>query len=385
MFISFYIAQCSNFHFVLEPPTKLPCNPFDTKPLTPVWCLKTVCKATRLNGSRLFDVHWLHRKTNGEVEDLGRPEVWTSSDYEEEVYFGAHWMNYPYNKDMLGEYWCQIIVTSERPNRYLDMSNVFTIEQPESYTTPKCSEIIQVSNDTLCSSQKTISPVFTTTTIDTNTYNIPTITREIVQQSTTSKYNTDEIFASSELTSIPTTTSTAIISSQLPHSPTSSIQLSISSKQNIDEVLASSELMLNPTSTTITSSQLSHSPTSIIAPSISLKLNINEILASSELPFNLSTVSNFIKTRFTTSLNITESNNNAKLELGIIIGAIIMMSIILLSAITLVVMIAVKRMKTKSQGKCSNFTEIIIAEMLMLFSSLSLFCISGFTLKPDKR
>ena len=183
---------------------------------------------------------------------------------------------------------------------------------------------------------------------------------------------------------------TTITSSQLSYSPTSIIASSTSSKQNNE---TSSELVF----TTITSSQSSYSPTSIIASSISSTQNIDETLASYKLSFNLSTVSNFTKTWFTTSHNITESNNNAKSELGIIIGAIIliMMSIILLSAIILVVMIAVKRMKTKSQGKCSNFADIVIPEMLILFSSLSLSlslslspslcCISGFTLKPNKK
>lgn len=327
-------------------------------------------------------------------KDLGRPDMWTGSDYDEKVHFGTHWIDHPYNNNMLGEYWCQIIVTSEQQNHTLHMSNVFTIEQPESYTTPQCSGIIQVSDDTLCSSPKTIIPVITITTIDTNTYNTPTIAKEIVQQSitvttllTSSKYNTDEIFASSKLKSNPT--SAMITSLQLSHSPASITASSISSKWNTGEILASSELIFNPTSTTSTSLQLSHSPTSITALLISSKQNIDEIFASSELSFNLSTVSNIIKIQFTTSPNITENNSNTISGLSIIIGAIIliMMSIILLSAIILIVMTAVRRMKTKSQGEFSNFTDIVIAEMLILFSSLSpsFSCISGFTLKPNKR
>ena len=320
--------------------------------------------------------------------------MWTGSDYDEKVHFGTHWIDHPYNNNMLGEYWCQIIVTSEQQNHTLHMSNVFTIEQPESYTTPQCSGIIQVSDDTLCSSPKTIIPVITITTIDTNTYNTPTIAKEIVQQSitvttllTSSKYNTDEIFASSKLKSNPT--SAMITSLQLSHSPASITASSISSKWNTGEILASSELIFNPTSTTSTSLQLSHSPTSITALLISSKQNIDEIFASSELSFNLSTVSNIIKIQFTTSPNITENNSNTISGLSIIIGAIIliMMSIILLSVIILIVMTAVRRMKTKSQGEFSNFTDIVIAETLILFSSLSLSfsCISGFTLKPNKR
>lgn len=81
------------------------------------------------------------------MENLARPDSWTGTDTEEEAYFGGHLTNRPYNVDMLGEYWCQVIdVTNQE---HLGISNVFTINDPHSYSVGRCTRVQEVT-ETLC-------------------------------------------------------------------------------------------------------------------------------------------------------------------------------------------------------------------------------------------
>ena len=262
----------------MQPPTNLSCNPFDTRVPTPVWRLRTICTAQRLSGSQTFDIHWFHRKRNGEVEDLMRPETWTSSDTLEEVYFNINWINEQYNTDMLGEYWCQIIVTSEQPNIYLGISNVFTIDPPESYTASRCSQIVQVS-ETLCAD---FAPTTSTPLLLLPITSTPTIssTSSPIVEPTTTITSTLTISSNVEprISSLPPSTSSSIeMSSQniISTRTTSSSIKMFSTSMNVETMLPSTIL---PTSSSITKV-----PSNTMITSLS---QMTSILATTTLPIS---------------------------------------------------------------------------------------------------
>ena len=180
-----------------------------------------------------------------------RPEVWTSSDTIEEVYFGNNWINQQFNTNMLGEYWCQVIVTSEQPNIYLGISNVFTIDPPESYTASRCSQGVKVS-ETLCAD---FAPTTSTPPLllpITSTPTISSMSSPIVEPTTTTT-STPKISSNIEpqISSLPTSTLSSIeISSQniiSMRTISSSIKL-FSTSMNVETILPSTIL---PTSSSI--------------------------------------------------------------------------------------------------------------------------------------
>lgn len=258
------LAQCNTFRFTVQPPTTLDCNPFDTVPSPPVWRLRTSCTAERLSGTQSFDVNWFHRKRTGEIENLSRPEMWTYSDTQEQVYFGSQWTNRPYDMDMLGDYWCQVIVTSQQPNLFLGISNIITIDEYSAYNTRRCTEV-KIVTETLCADQPpTIEPSVTTTS-NTMSSKLPISISLISTSPLTSTFNTGlsssasllilspegPQISSSDLSSIPHTPmiSHSTISSVLSPLPQLTMTRSSSTSLTITEQLdmvASISLNVSP-------------------------------------------------------------------------------------------------------------------------------------------
>ena len=113
-----------------------------------VWNLQVSCGVQRISGTDQFDVHWFHKNNQNEIIDLGQVEVQGETPNRELVVFGTQRRdnNIPFDESMLGEYWCQVIVTSTQPNIYLGKSDILMIRDPEDYDTelPRCSGIISV-------------------------------------------------------------------------------------------------------------------------------------------------------------------------------------------------------------------------------------------------
>ena len=122
-------GHCTDFQYTVQPPTELPCNPFNGNK----WKLRTMCTVQILSGSQSFDVHWFQRDKNGVVTDLGKPEFYTSGNNRKEVYYGLNLNDNDFTESMLGTYWCQVIDTSQQPNVYLGISNSFIILRPNEY------------------------------------------------------------------------------------------------------------------------------------------------------------------------------------------------------------------------------------------------------------
>ena len=110
-----------------------------------VWRLRVSCDVRRISGTDQFDVHWFHKNNQNETIDLGQVEVEGYTDNRERIVLGTQWINKPFNESMLGEYWCQVIVTSTQPNIYLGKSDILMIRDPEDYnTTMYCTGIISL-------------------------------------------------------------------------------------------------------------------------------------------------------------------------------------------------------------------------------------------------
>ena len=111
-----------------------------------VWRLRVSCDVRRISGTDQFDIHWFHKNNQNETIDLGQAEVLGIDPNREIVLFGTQWYNKPFNESMLGEYWCQVIVTSTQPNIYLGKSDILVIRDPENYDTglQRCQRIISV-------------------------------------------------------------------------------------------------------------------------------------------------------------------------------------------------------------------------------------------------
>jgi hypothetical protein len=198
-------TQCSTFQFIEQPPQEFDCNPFD--PLvapTPVWRLTTSCTAERISGSQTFDVHWFHKNSTGEIRDLRRPEFWIPGETREEVRFGDHLVNDPFIPDMIGEYWCQVIVTDQTPNVLLGISNVFTIRDVASYGSTKRCTGRQIVTETKCADQ---APLFESTTSSS------TVSSVAVMSATPSS-----TFISSTVSSSFTSSSVILVSSTIKSS-----------------------------------------------------------------------------------------------------------------------------------------------------------------------
>ena len=353
----------------------MPCNPFDTKVPTPVWRLTTVCEAQKLSGSQTFDIHWFHRKTNGEIEDLMRPEIWTNSDTLETVYFGNNWINQQYNTDMLGEYWCQIKVTSEQPNIYLGISNVFTIDPPESYTAPRCSQIIRVS-ETLCadmapttSTSLPLLPIVSTPTISSTSSPIVELTTTITSTPTISSNIEPQI------SSLPTSTLPSIGNSSQNIISTRTISSSIkifSTSMNVETMLpptilpTSSSIIKVPSNTMITSlnqmtSILVATTLPIFTPQLSSNTQQSSLVSMTTmlqdgpiLPHSSTPMISSMKPSSTHALVPSRTpqgnerhNDESQLLLTASIAAIVMLLLIIILLIVIVILVYVKPRKKR--------------------------------------
>ena len=116
-----------------------------------------MCEVENLSG-RSFDVHWFRRGGDNVVEDLGRITTFIDTQDEIEIVYGLHILDNPFNKSMLGDYWCQPIDTSVETNVYYGRSNIITILEPSEYDSnlPSCSEIPQ--NETVTCADETFNP-----------------------------------------------------------------------------------------------------------------------------------------------------------------------------------------------------------------------------------
>ena len=116
--------------FSEEPPSQLDCRPFDD---ANNWRLRIVCEVRIPVSQDLieYEVHWFQRR-NDSLIDHGRMEVQKSNTVER-VAFGVSWINKKFTNDMIGEYWCQAILTGQQLHAFLPISNTVTIREPNSY------------------------------------------------------------------------------------------------------------------------------------------------------------------------------------------------------------------------------------------------------------
>ena len=89
-----------------------------------IWNLVVSCDVRRISGTDQFDVHWFHKNNQNEIIDLGQVEVYGESPNSELVLLGTQLIGTYFDESMLGEYWCQVIVTSTQPNTYLGKSDI---------------------------------------------------------------------------------------------------------------------------------------------------------------------------------------------------------------------------------------------------------------------
>ena len=111
---------------------------------TTEWRLRVSCEVQRISGTDQFDVHWFHKNNENEIIDLCQVEVQETPN-RERILLGTQWVDTPFNESMLGEYWCQVIVTSTQPNTHLGKSDTLVIRDPQNYDTlSTCSTVISV-------------------------------------------------------------------------------------------------------------------------------------------------------------------------------------------------------------------------------------------------
>ncbi|XP_019854588.1 PREDICTED: uncharacterized threonine-rich GPI-anchored glycoprotein PJ4664.02-like [Amphimedon queenslandica] len=330
-------AQCTTFQFTVQPPAELDCNPFDTVPGTPVWRLRTRCTAERLNGTQSFDVNWFHRKRTGEIENLSRPETWSATSNIEDVYFGNQLTNRPYTEDMLGEYWCQVVVQNQV---LLGMSNVFTINDPYSYDVERCIGTKSVS-ETLCAD------------------NPP----QVSVSSSALDLNPSSSTGITFLTISPT------LSQDVPHSSsvtTSSSMTSMSlasvESSEITSVLISpiSDNLVSTTSTkTLKSSSSTNSNGAMTSPLSTPSTTVAMVSPSSTVNNNISTGAIVMST--ITSSTPTVSTATAKDNSMLLIvsaAAIVMLLLIIILLVVIIVLISTKpKQRREVPGKYHEDTQ----------------------------
>ena len=184
------------------------------------WRLRVSCDVRRISGTDLdqFDVHWFHKNNENEIIDLGQVEVQGESPHRELVVLGTQWVNTPFDESMLGEYWCQVIVTSTQPNMYLGKSDILVIRDPQDYDTglSRCQGIITVSTtkcadgiqSSLCvsSSSSCTNPITTegvqlssTESRSSSSQHIPSETNPITTEQVTCASTTENMSFSSKL------------------------------------------------------------------------------------------------------------------------------------------------------------------------------------------
>ena len=386
------------FQFTSQPPTELNCNPYDVKVDPAVWRLRVSCDVQRISGTDQFDIHWFHKNNENETVDFGRGEVQGNTDDRERIVLGTQWINKPFNESMLGEYWCQVIVTSTQPNKYLGKSDILVIHDPGDYNTTRCNGIISVPTSK-CADKNNISlQVFAANVSSTSyryssssSFKLPSlsftgpssispsvhyssITSLVIMQTSISVLSSSKIPSvviqssgnkipnnfhtyftkcisflpdtkQNEITSISTTMTlqSPIISSST--SPTTSLSSMSTS---------SSSLSPSPSSTSSFSSELNPGPTNPIATQTLTNAN-SEVLANSFSPL--------IDTPDPSgALSQLNSGNNTQLIImaGSIGGAMFLLIILLLIIICVLVCIKNGRKQDKQSGLCCNmYAEVL--------------------------
>ena len=90
-----------------------------------------------------YEVHWFQRNNESIIIDHGRPEGAHKTNQAERITFGLSWYNQKFTAAMLGDYWCQAILTDRQPPVYLSKSNILTVRKPDYYDSnlPKCRRV----------------------------------------------------------------------------------------------------------------------------------------------------------------------------------------------------------------------------------------------------
>ena len=327
------IAQCTTFQFTVQPPTILDCNPFDTVPGTPVWRLRTRCTVERLNGTQSFDVNWFHRKRTGEIENLSRPEIWSEPALnEEEVYFGGQLTNRPYTENMLGEYWCQVVVENQV---LLGISNVFTINDPYSYDADRCIGIKSVPK-TLCADNPP------QVSVSSSTLDLHPSSSNGITLLTISPTSSQHVAYSSPVTTISSITSVPLASVE------SSKIISVLTppiSDNLGSTTSTKILKSSSTGTTMMTSPLSTPSTTaaMVSPSSTVNNNIPLDAPSSTVNNNVSKnaiVMSTLTSSTPTVSSATASDNTMLLTVSA--AAIVMLLLIIILLVVIIVLISTK-------------------------------------------
>ena len=145
-------TEC-RFEYTRQPPSDVQttnggdCNPYmmmmmpPGRPRTVKIIISLECVVRRQSGDDSFEIRWF-RNTTGEVEDLGLgdPDMPQGNQLLSR-YHNTKLFNQQYNPNLLGKYWCQVIIntTADPDLQPLMKSNVFTLLPPENYTGPHCS------------------------------------------------------------------------------------------------------------------------------------------------------------------------------------------------------------------------------------------------------
>ena len=151
------------------------------------------------SGPVQYKVHWFQRNNESKIIDHGRPEYFQKTTNAERVLFGTNWYDQKFTAAMLGDYWCQAILTDRQPLVYLSKSNILTVREPDYYNSslPTCSDIQYIRKS------RCISNVTTSNT----SYEVYYLTPSIVTSVTTLSSST------SLYTSVPLQSTTIMTSS----------------------------------------------------------------------------------------------------------------------------------------------------------------------------
>ena len=288
-----------------------------------VWRLRVSCDVRRISGTDQFDVHWFLKNNENEIIDLGRDEVQETLE-RELVVFGTQRTdnNTLFDESMLGEYWCQVIVTSTQPNIYLGKSDILVIRDPEDYDaglrtcngiisapTLKCADDIQ-SSLSVSSSSSCTNPTITEGVQLSSTESMSSSSQHLITQQSTTTSLTENMSSSSQLILSETT-------------PITTEQVTLASAtENMSSFSSSSSLTFfySSSRTSSFSSSLSNSQT-----------NIKTYSSIQITPSN--------------SLSISDDSGLASFYIVIIIATIIIMMLGILLVISCLLIVCIKRKK----------------------------------------
>ena len=137
--------------FYEEPPTQLNCDPYrnddgegdDDDDDDEEWTLRLACEVRIPVGFDhvQYEVRWFQRNNESKIIDHGRPEGSQKTDLVERITFGLDWYDHKFTTAMLGDYWCQAMLTDRQPLVNLSKSNILTVREPDYYDSslPTCS------------------------------------------------------------------------------------------------------------------------------------------------------------------------------------------------------------------------------------------------------